>query len=616
MSTGRSITFAAILTAMLGASPSEAAYTVNLKSGAIPSDITVKNETGLLPATSGYKRGWTRDGWTVDRYGSRGYVLVSPTFTGKAEASRNSLTLPELEINDGDFLQWEGMSVHPDRKENYVVEATGSNGKINLLEVTGENAEWTNHMVDLSEYAGQKLTIAFICESENRYLLALDNIQVGAPEGIALITTNLTEVYCDAAAAEAGYTDYTVEIKNTGATLTGGEISLDANYEAAGSTEIDTPWKPGETRTLKFQAPVTMNRRTTCELYYSDGTDRTQLDEKTLYCSTFKRRLLVDKGTGMWCVNCPDGTLAIEEVERQFGKSLVLAESHNNDILKNEALISGLGFRTLPHMILNRIKTSASSNADLFFNFYYRPVKFDINFTAADTEDNEQAKVTVAVRCAEETDNTSGRYRVGYMLTGDFHKEEEDPFWYQKNGCTQPAQERFYFMASMIISPLAYFHHVTLTSDHALDGFEGSLPASMTPGANYGFSWDIERPALLENIKNGRVVAYVLDTESGEILNCAELELLNPDFSGIEETVADNAGNGVSLTAGADGKVTVNLPDSSDFTLEAWTLDGRKAASVNGYASNSAVVTLPVAHGVYMLRLVSECGTATCKTIL
>jgi len=616
MSSGHFSIYAAILTAMLTASPSEAAYTLNLQSGTMPADITVQNENGLIPATSGYKRGYTKEGWTVDRYGNRGYVALSPTFTANEKASRNSMTLPELEINEGDFLQWEALSMHPDRLEHYVVEATGSNGKTTLIDVEEEKAEWTGHMVDLSAYAGQKLRISFICISENRYMLALDKIRVSAPEGLSLYTRDLTEIYCDAAAASAGYTDVTVEITNTGSTLTEGEISLDANYEPAGSINIDSPWKPGETRTFTLQAPVSMNHRTVCEVYYSKGEDKSLLSEKTIYCSAFKRKLMVDKGTGMWCNNCPKGMLEIEKLSHVFGNSLLPLDTHINDLLQNEPYFTELGYRAVPWMMLNRTRSSAAGSTELFFNFYYRPVKFDIYFTKAETTGNEKASVGVSVRCAEDTDNASGRYRVGYVLTGDFHQEEQHPGWYQENSCKQPSDERFYYLPSKIESPLAYFHHVTLTSDHAFDGFEGSLPVSMTPEKNYDFSWDIERPELLADIKEGRVVAFVLDTESGEIMNCAEVKLMNPDLSGIGKTVYNPEPNGAALSVDPDGNVTVTLSGASDFILEAWTADGRRAASVSDHTSGRMDVTLPVAHGVYVLRLKSTCGNATCKAIL
>jgi len=613
---GHSLIYSAVTAAMLTASLSAAAYTVNIQTGTIPKDVVVKNETGLEPYAKGYNRGFTKDGWTTDRYSNRGYVALCPTFTGKAEASRNSLTLPELEIKEGDYLQWEALSMHPDRPEHYLVEATGVNGKTTLLEVKEESPEWANHMIDLSAYAGQKLTISFICVSENRYMLVLDKIKVGAPEGLSLSTRDLTETYCGAEAAEAGHTDVKVEITNIGSTLTAGAISLEADYEPAGSIKIDTPWKPGETRSFTLRAPVSKNHRTVCELYYANGEEKTLLTEKIIYCSNFKRRLMADKGTGMWCNNCPRGILDMEKLSRQFGKSLSVLDTHISDVLQNQQYFDNLGYLSVPWMMLNRTKTSAAGNTELFFNFYYRPVKFDICFTKAGTTGNEKATVAVSVRCAEETDNTSGRYRVGYVMTGDFHMEENDAKWYQENSSKQPTDDRFYYLPAHIPSPLAYFHHVTLTSDHAFDGFEGSLPATMSPGTGYSFSWDIERPELLEQIKEGRVVAFVLDTESGEVMNCAEVELMNPDLSGVEEISAPSDTNGASIAVGSDGKVTVTLSDASDFTLEAWTVDGRRAASVTGRADNRAEVTLPVANGVYVLRLKSACGNATCKTIM
>lgn len=117
----RRLTFAVTLASALGMVAAETPYEVSFKAGIIPAGVSVANNNALLPNADGYKRGWTDIGWTVDRYGARGYVALSPTYTvtvdsdgktGPVSPSENVLTLPLLTIKDGDFLKWDALSMH------------------------------------------------------------------------------------------------------------------------------------------------------------------------------------------------------------------------------------------------------------------------------------------------------------------------------------------------------------------------------------------------------------------------------------------------------------------------------------------------------------------------
>lgn len=608
----------AALAAMLMASPSQGAdYTLDLSGSVFPPGVTVSNETGTKPYAGAYKRGYTTEGWTIDRYGTYGYVAVSPTYTETTTACKNVLALPELTIGEGDRLRWHAVSVHPDRKEKYSVVATDADsGEVVTLYSTDEEVgEWSARSVNLSSFAGKKLTISFVCESENRFLLALGNVTVGVPTDTSFECRQTSGVYCDAAAAATGHTPLTVEITNTGRTLTGGEIQFDYNYEPESSQTVEGTWETGETRTYTFDAPVRLNRRSPVQVFFNDGANRTQLLENTLYCSTFTKRLLVDKGTGMWCVNCPAGTLSIEEAERHFGNSMVLVETHNGDILAEDSYFGQLNFHSLPYMTLNRLKNSGGSNANNFEDFYYRKAEFGIDFIGAEVTGNETATLKVRVRCGDGLDNSAERYRIGYVMTGNFHKDEQVSRWYQKNDCSAPTAYRYYYLPSVIIAPLVYFNNVTLTSDHAFDGFSGSLPAELVSGKDYEYEWEVERPELLEDLKAGRVVAYVLDTESGEAINCAEINLDGSGFVGIDNMQTAAGDRKISMTVNADGSVSVAADEECDFTIEAWTLDGRKAATVSGHAAPTATVQPGLGRGAYVLRLTSQLGNATAKTV-
>ncbi len=100
-------------------------------------------------------------------------------------------------VSSGTLLKWKAVAYDrrfPDGYEVRVMSTpndppNGSNGNIgNMLtnstvvfSITAENASWTDRQVDLSSYAGQSIYIAFRNNSNDQFLLLIDDIEVLSP---------------------------------------------------------------------------------------------------------------------------------------------------------------------------------------------------------------------------------------------------------------------------------------------------------------------------------------------------------------------------------------------------------------------------------------------------
>lgn len=62
-----------------------------------------------------------------------------------------------------------------------------------MFEVLKESYSWTEHVVDLSAYAGKTVYIAFVNDSQDKNCLYVDDIFVGVESNVGL-TTNLGRV--------------------------------------------------------------------------------------------------------------------------------------------------------------------------------------------------------------------------------------------------------------------------------------------------------------------------------------------------------------------------------------------------------------------------------------
>ena len=90
---------------------------------------------------------------------------------------------PKINVATGDFLVWEAMAWATSYADGYVVKLSTTDSAMasfttTLFSVSAEQSAWTGHSVDLSTYAGQSVYIAFINNSNDMYVLSIDNIAV------------------------------------------------------------------------------------------------------------------------------------------------------------------------------------------------------------------------------------------------------------------------------------------------------------------------------------------------------------------------------------------------------------------------------------------------------
>lgn len=313
----------------------------------------------------------------------------------------------------------------------------------------------------------------------------------------------------------------------------------------------------------------------------------------------FMRRYLVDRATGMWCVNCPAGDLAVAQLSEQYGDRVVTLNTHVNDVLGNQAYWDELNWYAVPYMMLNRIKTSAGPNTNKFSQYYDQPTSFAVGIDEIPAPQGRTLEITAHVSVSEAIDNGDGRYRLGYVLTGDFHDPTNMQF-FQNNNCTQPSYGPYYYLPTRIPPELMYYEDVTLTFDGAFSGIEGSLPQSMEAGKDYEVRWQAEVPDLLPDAAKARVVAYVLDATTGKVQNTDALRVGEQPTGGVREISEPGSSGLLGITR--EG-VSVMLPDGEAYRLEIHSVAGSLICSQSGIGRGYEVLPYHMAPGIYIITL-------------
>lgn len=593
-----------------------AVYTLDLKYGEFPSDVKTEDVDGLLLDESCYQRGITDKGWSVERYGSIGYVALSPTYTKEAGTQNNRLTLPPVNIDsDNAVVRWGACSVHPDFPDSYNVTVTDADGKEKtIFSSTGESPEWTVRTADLSAYAGKEITVNFVATSSEGYMLAVGEVSVGEPDDLRFQVSDNTLRYTGIAEGDVKVTG---TITNAGKPLDFIKLVCKVDDRIVDEQNVSTVFSTGKSIDFNFDVAPELNKSTHYYIYgVDDAGNETALHDDSFFTSYFRRTLLVDKGTGMWCNNCPNGILELESLQSRYGKSLISVETHVDDDLEQQEYWDALKFYAAPYFRLNRNATTSYSNSSKFTKEYEAATPWWIQFTGLTVNDGT-LNVKISAQSALGVNNSDDRYRIGYLLTRDYDSQPEGMTFYQSNNVTRSTGKRFYFLPGFVPGKLMRFHDVTLPSEHAFTGLASSLPESVEPYEEYEVSWNVPFSDYADCMDEINVVVYVFDRETNRIQNAATMTLDRwKDVASIDIPVENN---GVDVNMSPDGNCRIYFGNGyeGDYRLEIFNAGGFSLYAGQDYVDGNTVEkSLSLPSGMVIARVSSSCGCVVKKFII
>lgn len=152
---------------------------------------TIIDSDGLTPAaevnfiTNGWNR-IDRDGTEGDFGGPAGnYAAMSTSWYTPAGTSNDWLISPTIPVSGASpTLYWDAKAQDSTYPDGYKVMLSPNGGNtiadftVELFSTTGENAAWTSRAASLTPYIGQNVRFAFVNNSNDKFMLLVDNIKV------------------------------------------------------------------------------------------------------------------------------------------------------------------------------------------------------------------------------------------------------------------------------------------------------------------------------------------------------------------------------------------------------------------------------------------------------
>ena len=334
--------------------------------------------------------------------------------------------------------------------------------------------------------------------------------------------------------------------------------------------------------------------------------------------TTYPQTVVIEEWTGTWCKWCVRGIVSMEYMREKYSdQDFIGIAVHDRDDM---TVSSFSGFiskyaNAYPGSIINR-KIKESSTEKSAWESNYEIVRLSRALAEVKVKawyDEENPDIITAVSTTTfGLDKTNARYRLSFVLVED----QVGPY----------AQSNAYAWGSTEMggwekqgSTVMWLYNDVARETDSWNGKKNSVPATIEKLTPYYYVSELST-ANISDISNCSVVALLLDTESGAIVNACKTDVIlgqaeypedpgnNPSQdAGIGSDVIDSSAECAAVVRAGHGMISLD-GDVAAFTV--YAVDGRIMAS--GFAPQE--VCLP--SGMYVVEVTDSARHGLKRKIL
>ncbi len=222
------------LLAFAGALQAEAQIFSEDFSNGIPSTFTLIDNDGLTPAAN---VSFVNNAWVGRSLSTGEAYAVSTSWYNPAGQADDWMITPAINISSANtYLVWKAGAPDQSFADGYEVRISTTNPAMTSFTTTvfstpAESAPFVSRAVDLSSYAGQTVYIAFRNNSNDKFLLYVDDIVVDVYSSVDMAAAGIDMPQYAAASSNV---NVTAEFTNLGQTIT----TADFNYSINGGAPV------------------------------------------------------------------------------------------------------------------------------------------------------------------------------------------------------------------------------------------------------------------------------------------------------------------------------------------------------------------------------------------
>lgn len=520
-------------------------FSEDFSSGTMPSNFILVNNDGKTPAS---QVNFVNQAWVVrdESSSNTNKVAVSTSWYNPAGASDDWMITPPITLTSNNMLKWRARAVDSSYPDGYQVllSPTGDTAismfTVNLFSINAENAAWKERGASLAAYSGQTVRIAFRNNSNDKFLLQVDDIEViVAPQYDAGITKINNYRYY-----QQGNIVLSGTLKNYGiSTINSIDVhwtydGMNINTATLSSLNV-TPY--GEhTFNHSVQLVTAGSNKYPIRMWTSNingNTDSNPSNDTSsvhaIYTVSSKpaKKTLLEQGTGAWCQFCPDG--AVRFMQLISSNPNVLGYTvHDYDAMSNDQTDSintlASGF---PTGYIDRFKFLNQPDVDISrtqwstFATTRNNMAVPFGLTMTHSYDAWTRTVTVQLAADSKINANDRNYRFGIVVVQD-SMSGTGSGWDQANYYNTQSGHPYYQAGNPIVG---YQHrYVGRWWPLGVWGANGSIPQSVTNGSTYNQTYTFTLPNDYDQNRiyiYGLVLEYNSDLMDRPIFNVVSQKL-------------------------------------------------------------------------------------------
>ncbi len=488
--------------------------------------------------------------------------------------------------------------------------------------------EWRENIIDLKDFAGKYVYVAFLNDNTNQSAIFVDDVYVihdisfSATVDVPASVVNKESVAVSGSvnvevASEEVYSEINLklldaegnlvdEINPTGLSLKNGDVY---KYEFA----KQLPLKPGKVN--KFSVSIKLGED---ELVYNGSV--TDL----LFNTT--RRVVLEENTGTNCTFCPQGHAVIERLDEMYGDLFIPVAIHGytggsqfatsfsvdySQFLNMSAAPSGVINRTVMAAPMDRDGNNwyfTGRPSDLWYDVvakeFNTPADADIDIEDVVIDDaNNSIAITAKVKYAYEATNLNVNLFTVLLEDGLYGIQTNGIYSYESDALGEWGKGGRYGSSA----PIYEFPHVVRGyQGTTYNGTGGYIPANVEAGKEYVAKIAMPLPSNVFDMNKTKAVVMMIDANSGKIINAARKA----------SRVESNSVDGIESDASAINVVArgseVVVYSPADAEVEIYSIDGKVIGRTAGYGE--IAVDLSSHRGIAIVRVVAD-GESVVKKV-
>lgn len=557
---------------------------------------------------------------TADNLTEVGNRITSISYYNPVGASNDWLVTPVIVIPaTGYFLEYDVLAQDADFPDGYKVYVTTTGNTVAdfvsapiYTEAEGPNPT-TTRSVDLSAYAGQSIYIAFRNDSNDKFVLHMDNILVRMPSAndAALVSSTLNRY-----SLVSTNNTLALSVKNDG-TNTITSLTVDWNDGTAHSSVISCNIAAGATASINH--PTAVSYATALEKNLSititnvnGGTDPNMgnnVGSKAFntVSALAEKNVLFEEGTGTWCGWCPRGAVAMKKAYLDHPTGFIGIAAHNGDAMTVAAYDAGCNFSGFPSANVDREDLGIDAGTADFDSYYASRVTMIPPAAISATITNSGAAYSIVASATFKTPYAAANLRLAAIITEDnvvgTGTEYNQANYYAGGG--SGVMGGYETKPNPVLAADMVYPHVGRALLGGFSGQAGSVPTTITDGqvASYTFNYTVPSTSVLANMG---VTILLIDQATGIVVNAKQYELSGAGISEVAKDIAMNVyPNPASDVLNVSFEAT-----NGNYDISILDIAGRIVTS-NNYTNltGSQTIAVPVnglVPGNYIVTIASE----------